>query len=98
MESDERWQVASSKWGVGAVGVTKRTALGVMVISDLIETLSTETRKEPRAFSITSITAKTDHPQVLRSQTSPGKNHTRRGFLGGPQGSQVQSLVGEPGN
>lgn len=32
---------------------TKRTALGMMVGGlDLIETLSTETRKEPRAFSI----------------------------------------------
>lgn len=68
-----------------------------MVISDLTETLSTGTRKELRAF-ITSITAKTDHPQVLTSQASPGKNQSEGGFLDGPQGSQVQSLVEEPRN
>lgn len=79
MERDERGQVSSSKWGVGAAGMTKRTALGVMVISDLTETLSTETRKELRAF-ITSITAKTDHPQVLTSQASPGKNQSEGAF------------------
>ena len=50
-----------------------------MVISDLTETLSTETRKELRAF-ITSITAKTDHPQVLISQASPGKNQSEGAF------------------
>lgn len=72
----------------------------MMAISDLIETLSTETRKEPRAFSITSITAKTDSPTDLEITSSPaGKNYTRRGFLmvhslrfnpwSGNQGTQI---------